>query len=286
MARLKFIVLTLTLLPWAARGQFVEPQADDYYERSMQWNMEPIRLPHVRGCDIYWERLVWRTIDVREKENQFFYFPSSQEGVRGRKNLAYVLWEAIQAGQIELYEDDELKVPIDGQLIIDRATRSDTVQMEVYDDWGEMSYQTVFIPHEFSSENIYQYALKEVVFLDKAKSGMQNRKLALAPMETQYREIEGEMIFLGMKPLFWIPMLSYNVRNLFVKKEAYIRDNLTRLPSWEIIFQDNMFSSFITRTDNIWNRKIHDYLTGTDAMLESERIEEEIMNIAWDMWEY
>jgi hypothetical protein len=47
-----------------------------------------------------------------------------------------------------------------------------------------------------------------------------------------------------------------------------------------------MYSSFITREDNVWNRAIHDYLTGEDAILESQRIEEEIMNISLDMWEY
>ena len=38
--------------------------------------------------------------------------------------------------------------------------------------------------------------------------------------------------------------------------------------------------------DNVYNRSSHEFLTGEDALLESERIEEEIMNVSWDMWEY
>jgi predicted nucleotide-binding protein (sugar kinase/HSP70/actin superfamily) len=81
-------------------------------------------------------------------------------------------------------------------------------------------------------------------------------------------------------------MLSWQVRILFAKKEAYCQENLTHLPTWEYAFNSFMYSSFITREDNVYNRAIHDYLTGEDALLESQRIEEEIMNISIDMWEY
>lgn len=81
-------------------------------------------------------------------------------------------------------------------------------------------------------------------------------------------------------------MLSHQVRVLFAQKEAYSRENLVHLPNWEYVFNTFMYSSFITRVDNTWNRSIHDYLTGEDALLEAERIEEDIMNISIDMWEY
>ena len=240
----------------------------------------------VRENDVYWGRLVWRIIDVREKENQYFYFPQSPEGIRGRKNLAYVLWDAINASEIELFEDDEMKIPLDCQRVIDRATRSDTVQMEVYDDYGEADYTTVFVPHQFTSDDIYQYALKEAVYLDRSRSGMQVRALGLAPMEDRYKVIDGETEYMGTVTLFWIPMQSRQVRALFARKETYYRENLMQLPTWEYVFNSFLYSSFITRVDNVYNRSIHEYLTGEDALLEAEMIEEDIMNISFDMWEY
>ena len=269
-----------------AVAQYVEQQPNDYYKRSIIWEKKPQELDYVRESDVYWGRLLWRIIDVREKENQYFYFPESPEGVRGRKNLAYVLWDAIKAGEIELFEDDELKIPLDCQKVIDRATRSDTVQMEVYDDYGEADYTTVFVPHEFKSDDIYQYAIKEAVYLDRSRSGIQVRKLGLAPMEDRYKVIDGETEYMGTVTLFWVPMQSYQVRALFARKETYYRENLVQLPTWEYAFHSFLYSSFITRIDNVYNRSIHDYLTGEDALIESERIEEEIMNISWDMWEY
>lgn len=284
----KIIIVSIVfaaVLPYA-KAQWVEPQPNDYYQRSMTWEQKPQELGFVRETDVYWGKILWRIIDVREKENQYFYFPTEPDGVRGRKNLAYVIWDAILAGELELFEDDELKIPLDCAKVIERATRNDTIQMEVYDDYGEADYTTVYVPHEFKSDDIYQYAVKEAVYLDRARSGIQVRKLGLAPMEDRYKVIDGETEFMGTVTLFWIPMLSLQTRILFAKKEAYCRENLVHLPTWEYAFNSFMYSSFITREDNVWNRSIHDYLTGEDALLESERIEEEIMNISIDMWEY
>lgn len=282
-----FIVVCICLMfSSRTKAQYVETQPADYYERTMTWEQKPQKYGFVREADVYWGKLLWRIIDVREKDNQYFYYPNTPEGIRGRKNLAYVLWDAINAGEIELFEDDEMKIPLDPQKVIDRATRSDTVQMEVYDDYGEADYTTVFVPHEFTSENIYQYAIKEAVYMDRARSGIQVMKLGLAPMEERYKVIDGETEFMGTVTLFWVPMLSWQVRELLAKKEAYCQENLTHLPNWEYAFNSFMYSSFITREDNVYNRAIHDYLTGEDALLESQRIEEEIMNISIDMWEY
>ena len=200
----RYIILLTLILPLGVLAQYVEPQPGDYYKRSFMWEKKPQQLDYVRESDVYWERIIWRIIDVREKENQYFYFPSNPEGVRGRKNLAYVLWDAINAGEIELFEDDEMKIPLDCLKVIERATRSDTVQMEVYDDYGEADYTTVFVPHEFKSDDIYQYIIKEVAYLDRSRSGMQVRSIGLAPMESRFKVIDGETEFMGTVTLFWV----------------------------------------------------------------------------------
>ena len=284
--KIVFLFVLFSSLTTPVFSQWVEPQPSDYYQRSLTWEKKPQELGYVREADVYWEKLLWRIIDLREKENQYIYFPLVPEGVRGRKNLAYVLWDAILAGEIQLYEDDELKIPLDCAKVIERATRSDTVQMEVYDDYGEADYTTVYVPHEFKSDDIYQYKIKMAAFLDRSRSGMQVRYLGLAPMEDRYKVVDGETEFMGTVTLFWVPMLSLQTRVLFAQKEAYCSDNLIYLPNWEYVFNSFMYTSFIVREDNVWNRSIHDYLTGEDALLESERIEEEILNIAFDMWEY
>jgi 23S rRNA A2030 N6-methylase RlmJ len=47
-----------------------------------------------------------------------------------------------------------------------------------------------------------------------------------------------------------------------------------------------MFSSYIYKVDNQYDRKISEYATGIDAILESERIKEELFSFEQQLWEY
>ena len=51
-------------------------------------------------------------------------------------------------------------------------------------------------------------------------------------------------------------------------------------------FEKRMFGSRVLQESNIMNRGVTDYMVGLDALLESDRIKEEIFNIEQDMWEY
>ena len=56
--------------------------------------------------------------------------------------------------------------------------------------------------------------------------------------------------------------------------------------TYEDIFMKRMFASTITKEGNVQNRAIADYMVGLDAILEAERIKEEIFNLEHDLWEY
>ena len=68
------------------------------------------------------------------------------------------------------------------------------------------------------------------------------------------------------------------------ENERTINDVAER--SYDDVFIQRYFDSYVTRESNKFNRKITDYLTGEDAMLESQLIEERIYDIENDMWEY
>ncbi len=260
----------------------------EYYKRHLLKGQQAIRLPYVRGNDVIWSDDIWRVIDVRELDNQFFYYPVEPEGIDTRKNLAYVLWDAIVANEIEVYEDDELLIPKECQEIVDYFTRADTLTLEVINDEDEESYEyrTVFVPREFLSDEIFRYRLREKWYIDKQTNRQSVRIVGLAPVQEQYKDRDGEREYRGSITLFWIPMLSPRVRHLMATHEAYFEPNLASEPPWEEIFTVRMFSSYITRESNVKNRPIDSYLTGIDAIIESERIENKLMEINHDMWEY
>lgn len=47
-----------------------------------------------------------------------------------------------------------------------------------------------------------------------------------------------------------------------------------------------MFGSYIIKESNVYDRYISSYTTGIDALLESERIKNDIFIFEHDLWEY
>ena len=274
----------LWLLPLSA--QTVEDNFNRFYERHIAAEREPISFPYLRETDVVWESLIWRTIDVREKFNTFFFYPIERKGFDGRRNFAYMVWDAVVAEDIPIYEDDELKIPLDNAMFVERFTKADTIILEIVDDDENYEYKTVLVPKEFNSEEMLQIRLKEVWYIDKAVTDQHVRMISLCLTKELYKEHDGDLDYIGTAEMFWIPLQSPRVRRLFVRNEAVFEENAARQPSWDYVFNTRMFNSYITRESNTYNRSILDYLTGPDAIWESERIESKLLDIGWDMWEY
>ena len=281
------ILISLLTVALSVAAQTVDSETVPYYyERNTAGQREPQPLPYVREADVAWEELVWRTIDFREKFNHFFYYPMEHRGFMGRRNFAYLLWDAVVNDEIPIYEDDEFKVRIDNSFFVDRMTKADTITLEIVDDDENYEYRTVLIPNEFNGEEVLQIRLKESWYIDKAVTEQNVRIISLCLTKEFYKEHDGDKDYLGTTALFWIPMLSPQVQRLMVRNEATWQQSVVHQPSWEFIFLNRMFNSFITRTSNRFNRSIFDYLTGPDAIWESERLENELLDISQDMWEY
>ena len=189
-----------------------EASYDHFYEKQLLHQQRPAPLTYLRENDVIWSTSIWRTIDLRAKFNQCFYYPIDPQGVHGRKNFAYMLWDAIVNEEIPIYKDDECKIPIDNQFFVRQMTKGDTLQLEIIDEDENYEYKTIIVPREFSSENILQIYLKEAWFIDKQDTRQQIRYLSLALGLNKYKTHGDEQVHVGMVPLFWIHMLSPNVR--------------------------------------------------------------------------
>jgi hypothetical protein len=87
-------------------------------------------------------------------------------------------------------------------------------------------------------------------------------------------------------PLAWIRYNDPEVRELLANSEVYNMDNDRARRSYDDIFRKRLFSSYIIRESNDFNRRIEDYASGIDAMMESQRIEDYLFEMEEDMWEY
>ncbi len=284
-------VLVLTLLiSMCATAQEVVRTPNNIYTEELVVGQRYMPYPFLRESDVVWSTMLWKTIDLNEDFNQYMYFPIDDNDRSGKKSLAYVIWDAVAANEIPIYEDDELKIPVDNLLFVEKYTKADTIQLEIgYDDDDNELYETIIQPNDFDGAEIFKYALREVWFIGKQDTRQDSRRMALAPMKemkVKFGNTE-ELINLGIQPLFWVPMQNPIVRTLFAKNSSFFDEqNAVGQPTWDYIFISQLYSAYVTKESNKYGRSISKYLTGEDALLEAATIEERVFNTGSDMWEY
>lgn len=260
---------------------------NNFYQKDQVKGREAMPYAYLREADVVWEHLVWRTIDFREKFNQFFYFPTDPDkDTQGRINLTNVIIKGLANGEFEGYEDDDMVKIKTYEELMSSLLRTDTTIVYDYDDYGdEIGSRPVITREEFDPGNVYSVRIKESWYIDKQDTRQKVRILSLCLVYNYCRDREGERVCQD-EPIIWIPMDDLRVRNVLVRNLAYDERNSHAERSYDDIFIDRYFDSYCYRESNVMNRPIEVYLTGTDAILESQRIEDEIWNIESDMWEY
>ena len=280
-ARILFVII-FAMLSTASFSQ--NGVLDGVYVKETTLTRSVIPYPFLREADVMWSKRIWRMIDLQEKINLPLKYPSSKQ-TKDRKNLMDVVMDAISEGSLTAYsfEDDEFTKPLTVKEIEGRGgSRTDTVKMQRPDPPYD-EYDTI-IAREFSRDKVIGFRVKEDWFFDKQRSVIDVRIIGLAPMVYAVDE-KGDVREGNIKiPLFWI--YYPEARKLFANSEIFNRENDAERRTFDDIFQKRLFGSYIYKEANVYDRRIEDYKQGLSALLESERIKEEITNFEHDMWEF
>lgn len=243
---------------------------------------KPVPYVYVREADVMWSKRIWRTIDLREKMNEPLYYPLEEDICR--HSLWEVIKRAVLSGEITAYGkpvfDDEFNFPLTPEEAAGIISSQDTI-MSVDPNTGLAD--TVIVKTTIAPENIKRYWLKEDWFFDKERSVMEVRIIGLCPLVEKLDKSTGD--FRGYSPLFW---LYYpECRPVFAREPVlWWKMNTAAQPSMDELFQKRIFASYIHKESNVYNRAIIEYTNGIDALLESDRIKEDIFNFEQDLWHY
>lgn len=240
---------------------------------------KPIAYSWLREADVMWSKRIWRKIDLREKMNHPLYYPETP--VRDRVSLAQILWDAVQQGELTVYANEDFTIPKTPTEINAENTRVDTNTVTIN------GVDTTIISSEsFRASDVKYYQITEQWFFDKQRSSIDVRILSICPLVEKFtiNQQTGDRESKGFLPLFYIHFPS--TRSLLQRSECFNRFNDAERKTFDDIFWKRLFSSFIIKEENVYDRFIGDYMKGMDALLEADDIKGKIRIFEHDLWEY
>lgn len=265
----------------AMKSHAQTPQAT-FYKKENSRTRKPPAYPVERESDIMWSKRVWRTIDLREKFNYPLYYP--EVPANEKRNLFDVIKDGILAGEIVAFDnpafDDEFKVRMSKEQVNNVFFTWDLTTKENPENPGTFLSVPTMTPLE--SKDVVQYWVKEDWFFDKKRSVMDVRIIGLCPLKTKSDPVTGAMV--GVTPLFWIYFPQ--CRNVFAKAEIINPKNDAQNNTFDDLFTQRMFSSYVHKESNVMDREISSYALGIDALLESDRVKDDIFKVEHDAWNF
>ncbi len=253
---------------------------------------DTIAIINHRADDIAWSRIIYKVIDLRDKQNYQLYFPLRQN--EQYKSLFRLILEAIVDG-VPVYRRnarevrptfkekiDEFDLPLvfsydderDNDLIqVDSVTR--TIKI------GEDQYQQYI-------KSQVKYLTQEIVFFDKHYSRMFSKIIAIAPLNPNNpnnSRSRNRFDFLRESILCWFSFDE--LRPYFAKQFVIPNGNETQRLTFDEFFAQKYYSSYLLGDANMFGRTAIDtYDTADKIKKEQKRIETEIMNFELDLWEF
>ncbi len=245
---------------------------DGIVEKTIIYEKRVLPYDAIREADIFWEKRIWRVIDVREKMNHPFSYP--------QRPFFSILMDAATSSEITVYsvDNDKFTSPLTPDEVASMGATIDTVitfDPETYDE------QIQVVRNDINPEDVKRFRLKEDWFFDEESSTLQVRILGIAPL---IDKTDDNGNFLYEQPLFWV--YYPKARKMLAREQVFNFGNDASPITWEDMMEMRYFASYIFKESNVYDRRLQEYLSGVDLLLEADKIRQQIFNYEHDLWSY
>jgi len=256
-------------------------------------NNDPIEYGFVDDRDILWSKTVFEVIDLNERINFPYYYPTISNGYlsESRQSLYRVLIDNIESGDItEIYTNEyfdekitfsDLKNILEAsRLTEDGVEKSNAGEEVTLDDYNTKKIE---------SGDVIQYRIKGTWYVNKRLGELKYRLLGIAPYGPEangFLDLNGESAStLPLIPYFWI--WFPDARGALNKSKVFNSRNSSQPITYDNMLNSRRFNSTIYKEENVYeDREIKDYIydDALRQLLESNRIKAVIRNFEQDLW--
>ncbi len=277
MKRTLVIFMSLLFVTTALQAQ-VSKFEDYTYPHTAVKERKAVPYRYIREANVKWSKRIHRVIDAREKQNKMMHWP--------RNPFYLLIWNAAMDGDVTAYANDSLtsiKTPED----IMKEVSIESVQqipnpMNPNDPYDLIDTTII---ETLEPQKIEKYRIMEDWIFDYNYSDFRARIIAIAPLISPLTE---SGIELGELPLYWLKM--EDLRDMLSQEEVFnVKNDAARI-SFDHWFQMRQFSSYIVKESNMYDLDIamkEEFRDdGVEALLESDRIKNDLFILEHDLWEY
>lgn len=258
-------------------------------------NDKPLEYGYIDDRDIFWSKVVWEYVDLNERLNLPYYYPTDTMNIAtDRRSLYDTLLRGIKQGEItEIYDDSYFNNKLSVEEIQSKLYRVDTIpegkELLYADPYADISQY--IDKYTIASDLIEAFMVKGVWYIDKRQGEMKYRLLGIAPIAPDVQLIGrsdvGAANLDEKLPLFWV--FYPDARQVMHDMKVFNPNNAAFPISFDHLLNAHRFSSLIYKEENVYgDREVKNYVKGNSLfqVLESEKLKEDIRNKELDLWNY
>jgi gliding motility associated protien GldN len=245
--------------------------------------------------DMMYRKTVWRTIDLREKQNKPFFADGRQ--------ITKVIIDAVQRGELPIYKNDSLTTTLTqqeftsnmtmvnegGELSAEEKAMGFDAPAAGSDDWGGGGGDAAAAatgPELYFAKDLYQLEMKEDAIFDKKRSRMYHdiKSLTLVVPASLKSNVKGRDIPVGT---FKYSDLVKVFRDHPNEALWYNPRNDAQHKNLADAFDLRLFSSFITKISNPDNSSLEDIYGGPmQGILAAQTAAEQMIEYEYNLWSF